>query len=143
MMNRDKSTLLTSDYSDAFIAHESDSRYPCRAATLQTLDKHGASPEPFLTLAYKDVAGLTARIGRDLQFVKHDIQPSLGSFELHLSGKDSIAVGLKALFKQSVNGWEDNVVSRPMISPAMQDALLDQCSDFLKRAEDMPSPDEF
>ncbi|MFP4312850.1 MAG: hypothetical protein ACLFR0_00870 [Alphaproteobacteria bacterium] len=124
--------LLTSDYAGAFIAHEKRAESLCRAATLQTMDLNGNSPRPFLTLAFKNAAGLSQEISENLCFTRHDIQPSLGSFELHLEGQDSIIIGLKSLFRQT------DLRGNPVISDDMQEALLDACSDFLGRADMAP-----
>lgn len=132
-------TLTTSKNGQTFIAQETDESYPCRAATVQTL---GTSSEKYLVLSFNNEANVE-RIRRDLQFVQHTIQPVCGTLTVGLDGADSIIVGLKALFKQEQRGWIDDVVSKPIISQAMQDALIDECSDFMMRAETAPSPDEF
>lgn len=141
-MNKGQVSKQSFNNGEALIANDRDENYPCFAAKVEKSDRNG---QMSVALKFKNVAGLESRIERGLKFIRHNtvLNTDQSVLNIEFSGIDNIVVGLPALFKQVQTGWEDNVVSKPVISEAMQDALLDECNDFLKRSVDMSSPDEF
>lgn len=136
------STVLTSNYAGSFIAHETDESFDCRAACLQSFETGEGHKTRMLSMTFNNRAGLGESMNRSLRFVDKAITPEEGSITVHLNGEDMIIVGLKALFKQTKPGWSDYEVSKPIISRAMQDAIIGACSDFMAHSDNLPAPDE-
>lgn len=142
-MSDTKSTLLTSKYGNAFIAHESDHSFDCRAASVQDFETEAGHKTRLLTLTFNDRTGLLPSVRRALGNINHDVQHEGGRFDVHIAGAEGIVFGLKALFAQNKPGWNDYDIKTPIISPDMQAALKAETGDFFRSSADMPSPDEF
>lgn len=142
-MSKKPSTLRTSHYGNAYIAHETTDKYDCRAASVQDFETESGHQTRFLTLTFNNRTGLMPSVKRALQNINHDIQPEGRRFDVHIPGSEGIVFGLKALFAQNKPGWNDYDIKTPIISPDMQEGLKEECGDFFRSAEDMPSPEDF
>ena len=72
-----------------------------------------------------------------LRHAKTDVQYYGRVMDVYAKGKDAIIITLKALFDECERGSD-----KPLVSADMQDALLDDFSDFLGHTSRLPALDE-